>query len=310
MRKLLTTLAPAACCGFVVVLALLVSYTFAQSTFSDWSSPVNLGAIINSSSDDTSPALSKDGLSLYFHSNRTAGLGGTDIWVSRRKSVEEPWGSPMNLGMVINSTADDLMPNLSRDGHRLFFVSRRMGGLGGFDIWMSHREDIHDDLDWQPPVNVGAPVNSTSFDQSPFFFDNDDVGVSQLFLTRTVMNQNDLFVSNLQPDGTFGPASPLSDLNSSANDRGISVRFDGLEVFIMSLRTGGSGTQDLWTATRQSVSDPWSTPANLGPLVNSIAQDSEPHISSDGETLYFASARDGGFGGQDLYMTRRTRKKP
>jgi Tol biopolymer transport system component len=78
----------------------------------------------------------------------------------------------------------------------------------------------------------------------------------------------------------------------------------------MSLRTGGSGTQDLWTATRQSVSDPWSTPANLGPLVNIIAQDSEPHISSDGETLYFASARDGGFGGQDLYMTRRTRKKP
>ena len=123
MEKHLTR---ATCCAFLILLAVLVSYTSAQPNFSDWSAPVNLGAVINSTAEDAGPSLSKDRLSLYFHSARTGGFGLTDLWVSQRSSEEEPWGAPINLGEVIN-TADDLMPNLSRDGHRLFFVSRRPG---------------------------------------------------------------------------------------------------------------------------------------------------------------------------------------
>src|SRR5688572_20755207 len=303
-------------CAVVITLAVLVSYTTAEPKYSDWSAPVNLGAVINSTAEDSTPALSKNGLSLYFHSARTGGFGLTDLWVSQRNSEEEEWGTPVNLGEVVNTSSDDLMPNLSRDGHRLFFVSRRPGsqtnaaGIAGFDIWMSWRDHVHNDFDWQPPVNLGVPINSNTFDQNPFFFDNDEVGVPQLFFTKSVGTQNDLFVSNLMPDGTFSVPLPVADLNSAANERGISIRFDGLEVFIMSTRTGGAGGQDLWTATRESVSDPWSVPTNLGPLINTTGTDAEPHISSDRETLYFSSSRTGGFGGQDLYMVTRTKGKP
>ena len=313
MKKHLTR---ATCSAFLILLAVLVSYTSAQPNFSDWSAPVNLGAVINSTVEDAGPALSKNRLSLYFHSARTGGFGLTDLWVSQRASEDEPWGVPINLGEVINTTADDLMPNLSRDGHRLFFVSRRPGsqlnaaGVPGFDIWVSYREHVHDDFDWQPPVNLGAPVNSPSFDQNPFFLDNDEVGVSQLFFTRTVAPQNDLFVSNLLPDGVWSAPVPVSEFNSASNERGISIRFDGLEAFFMSTRPGGVGGQDLWTATRESVSDPWSVPASMGALINSVLIDGDPHISSDRETLFFASSRAGGYGGQDLYMTTRTKGKP
>lgn len=313
MKKHLTR---ATCSAFLILLAVLVSYTSAQPNFSDWSAPVNLGAVINSTVEDAGPALSKNRLSLYFHSARTDGFGLTDLWVSQRASEDEPWGVPINLGEVINTTADDLMPNLSRDGHRLFFVSRRPGsqlnaaGVPGFDIWVSYREHVHDDFDWQPPVNLGAPVNSPSFDQNPFFLDNDEVGVSQLFFTRTVAPQNDLFVSNLLPDGVWSAPVPVSEFNSASNERGISIRFDGLEAFFMSTRPGGVGGQDLWTATRESVSDPWSVPASMGALINSVLIDGDPHISSDRETLFFASSRAGGYGGQDLYMTTRTKGKP
>jgi hypothetical protein len=293
--------------GFAVV-AIVSTLMTAQPRFSDWSAPVNLGPVVNSTFNDSGPALSRKGLSLYFQSNRPGGVGASDIWVSQRNSVEESWGPPTNIGAVVNATEEDAVPNLSRDGHWLFFMSRRPGGLGGFDIWVSYREHVHDDFAWQPPVNAGPAVNSPGFDQNPFFFENDDVGVPQLFFTRG--NPSDIYVSNLLPDGTFGPAMLVPGLNSTANDRGISIRFDGLEAFLMSTRSNGLGVQDLWTATRQTVLDPWSPPVNLGPLVNSVDGEFDPHIGSDRETLYFMSNRAGGVGGQDLYVTNRTKQKP
>jgi WD40-like Beta Propeller Repeat len=297
----------------LVVLTVLVCSLTAQPNFSDWSVPVNLGAVINSTSDEDGASLSRDRLTLYFSSNRPGGFGGADLYVSRRNSVNEEWGQPLNLGLV-NSIADDTAPNLSRDGHWLYFMSRRQGSLAnaagvvGFDIWVSHREHVHDDFDWAHPIHLEPPVNSTSFDQNPFLFDNDDVGVPQLFFARTTPTGNDIFVSNLLPDGTFGSPNPIAELNSPLSDAGPSVRFDGLEIFFFSRRTGGLGNSDLWTATRNTVFDPWSMPVNLGPVVNSVALDFDPHIASDRETLYFTSTRTGTLGGWDLYMSTRTKQ--
>ena len=290
----------------------------AQPNYSDWSAPVNLGPVINSTANDAGPALSKDRLRLYFASNRSGSYGGSDLWVSQRNREDEAWGAPTNLGEVVNSTADENTPNISRDGHWLFFMSRRPGsqanpaGVIGFDIYVSYREHVHDDFAWQSPVNVGPNVNSPSFDQSPFFLNNEDVGIPQLFFTRTTaVTGNDIFVSTLLQDGTFGPAALVAELNSALADAGTSIRFDGLEVFFYSRRSGGLGNSDLWTATRETALDPWSTPTPLGAVVNSVDLDFDPHISSDRETLYFTSTRTGGgaLGGQDLWVTTRTKEK-
>jgi hypothetical protein len=220
--------------------------------------------------------------------------------------VDEPWGSPINLGPVINSVFGDLQPELSRDGHWLFFASGRPGAEGGGDIWVSYRQHVHDDFDWQPPVSVGPGVNSpTRAEQHPDFFQNDDTGVSQLFFSDA---GDGIYVSDLLPDGTFGPARQLLEFDSPALDRSTSVRFDGLEMFFQSNRPGTLGLFDLWTATRQTVFDPWSSPVNLGPLVNSVVGDGDPDIASDRETLYFSSARGGGIGGNDLWVTTRTKE--
>lgn len=93
----------------------------ASSAWSPWSEPVPVDGI-NTPALESRAALSKDGLSLYFHSNRVGGFGANDIWVSQRACVECPWGEPVNLGETIN-TADfnEAAPAMSRDGHRLFF---------------------------------------------------------------------------------------------------------------------------------------------------------------------------------------------
>ena len=172
----------------------------ADPKFSEWSAPVNLGPVVNSQFTDFGPAISEDGLSLYISSDRLGGFGGPgteDIWVSQRARRNDPWGPPVNLGPHINTGSRELLPNFSRDGHWMFFASNRPGGFGGFDIWVSWRADTHDDFGWQPPVNLGAGVNSAANDLAPHYFENERVGIPLLFFTsgRPGLGDFDTYVS-------------------------------------------------------------------------------------------------------------------
>lgn len=280
--------------------------------FSEWSAAVNLGPTINSVDNDNGPALSKNGLSLYFASDRPDGEGNLDIWVSRRASLNDPWEPPVNLGPVVNTSGVDHDPALSRDGHWLFTAGDRQGGFGAFDIWAAWRAHTRDDFGWQTPINLGAPVNTAGQEAGPEYFENDDIGVPLLFLTRPrAPGPADIFVSQLQPDGSFGPPAPVTELNSPSGDAKAALRHDGLEVIFQSMRPGSLvGCQpapcfDLWTATREHASASWSNPVNLGPTVNTSAAEMDAAISANDEMLIFSSNRPGGFGGFDLYVTTR-----
>lgn len=296
-----------------VLLALLASDPPAAPEYSDWAAPVNLGSVVNSTFNDLGPAISKDGLSLYFGSDRPGGFGGIDIWVSQRASLDAPWGPPINLGGILNSADLENVPALSRDEHWLFFNSNRSGGFGGNDIWASYRQHTKDDFAWQAPVNLGGGVNTSFQEQGAGYFANDDGGAPLLFFNSDRpggVGLTDVYVSRLLADGSFGVTSLVSELSSPGVDQRPSVRFDGLEVVFFSNRFGSFGNVDLWVATRQTVSDSWSTPANLGPVVNSTVSDQNPYLGADRRTLYFASNRVGGFGAVDLYVATRSRQRP
>ena len=280
--------------------------------FGPWSAPVNLGPTINTTAFEQGAAISKDGLSLYFHSNRPGGFGLYDIYVSQRASVDDPWGPPQNLGPNINTPVQDQGAMLSRDGHRLYFASNRPGGSGGFDIYVSRRHNKRDDFGWQPPENLGAGVNTLANEQAPYVFEDDVTGITFLYFHSNRpggLGGNDIYVSMLQPDETFGPAVLVQELSSEKDDNAPTLRRDGLEVFFGSTRTPTIGLEDLWVATRQSTLDSWSDPINLGPVVNSIYTDGAPELSFDGTTLYFNSGPPPGSPPThfDLWVTTRTK---
>ena len=293
--------------GILIWIALLIVLpppAGGAPNFSEWGTPQNLGCVVNSPFDDAGAALSKNGLSLYFSSNRPDnGFGGNDIWVSRRASVDAAWGPPVNLGGIVNTPANEAVPSFSRDGHWMFFNSNRDGSS---DIWASWRDDIHNDFVWQPPVKLGEGVNSGQFEAGASYFENES-GRPLLFLGKGASAiASDIYVSELQPDGSFGPAVVVSELSSPQADQRPSVRFDGLEVFFGRL-VSGPGNFDLMVSTRDSVSDPWGSPTNLGPAINTEFEEAQPHIAADRVTLLFTSGRPDGCGSTDLYMTTRTK---
>jgi hypothetical protein len=287
------------------------------SKISEWSPAVNLGSMVNSAFNDFAPHPSADGLSLYFTSARPDSLGGEDLWVSRRASRDDPWDPPGNLGAAINTEFNERSPALSLNRHLLFFATDRPGGSGGFDIWISWRADAEDDLAWEAPVNLGTGINSSATDAGPSFFEQPDW--VQFFHRHPLARMPLLFMASSRPGGAggldiyvgavpggwFGPPRLVAELNSPQADLTPNVRRDGLELVLASDRPGTVGGHDLWVATRRPLHHSWSTPHNLGTLVNSTSVENFPALSAGGESLYFTSNRSGGFGGNDLYVTTR-----
>jgi len=177
------------------------------------------------------------------YSPRPGGFGKCDLWVTNRTTKEANWGTPVNLGSTVNSSAHECDPSISADGLSLYFDSDRPGGKGSVDLWVATRASVSNS--WGTPVHLEATVNSPAVDAFP------------------------------------------------------SISADGLLLFFMSDRTGD---YDLWVTKRPTTADPWNTPINLGPGVNSSSVDACPTISHDASTLYFMSMRPGGIGGlRDLW---------
>jgi hypothetical protein len=293
-----------------VLFGVLAAVTAAAPIFTAWSAPVNLGPTVNSAAGEAGSALSPDGLSLFFYSTRPDSNGQNNIYVSQRATLSDPWGVPVNVGATINSGGAAL-PALSSDGHWMFFSSGRTGGFGGADLWQSYRPDIHDDFGWQTPTNLGANVNTAAAENGNGYFDNG--GSPQLFFGSDRLGPTgsaDLYVTNRQPDGSWGVATRIPELSSTGTDNRPTLRQDGLEIFFYSDRAGGVGATDLWTSTRATVDALWSTPVDLGATVNSTAGDIHPTLSADALTMIFSSTRTGGFGGADLYVMTRTQIFP
>jgi WD40 repeat protein len=275
-----------------------------DSTWSEWSIPENLGAGINTPYADASPAISRDGLTLYFNSTRPGvppdAFGDADLYVAKRERVDLPWNEPVNLGDKINTAAFEGFAALSRNEHHLFFV--RPPG----DIWVSYRKNVHIDVGdsgWEAPVPLGPGVNTSNPEQGPAYFENRRLGLPQLFFhsVRPGSALVDIYVAD-----AFGSAVPVNELNSTGVDARPSITADGLEIFFHSNRTGSAGF-DMYSSVRKTVLDSWSPPRSLGNIVNSTASDFLGYISPDGETLFFSSNRDGGFGSTDIYMTTRSK---
>ncbi len=263
--------------------------------------PTNLGPIVNSSDYDSGPCISADGLTLYFHSPRPNGYGEKDLWMTRRETIDDPWGEPENLGATINSLYNDHHPNIFLDGLSLCFNSLRPGGSGDSDIWMSSRATKDDP--WSTPINLGSSVNSSGWEGNAFV-SND--GLTLMFNSDRPggYGNKDLWVTRRPTtnDDWGEPANLGPIVNSSEWEAAANISPCGKWLFFASRRPGGFGDGDIWMANRPHLDAEWGMPVNLGPIINTSFFDGAPNISADGYTLYMRSTRPGGCGSMDIWQ--------
>ena len=160
-----------------------------------WTPSKSIGKTINTRYWESYASLTSDGKELFFASNRKGGQGNMDIYFSR-KTAKGDWGTPVNLGKVINTELNEDCPFITPDGKILFFSSQGHQNMGGFDIFYSKRLAENE---WSEPVNLGYPINTTDDD---LYFAPEENG-HYFYLSRFEkggMGQNDIYRFELLPD--------------------------------------------------------------------------------------------------------------
>jgi Tol biopolymer transport system component len=207
------------------------------------------------------------------------------------------WSAPVNLGKVINSSAADQGPGISKDEQSLFFASTREGGFGGNDIWVSRRAEK--DGPWGPPMNLGPVINTIGVESTPtlshdgrrLYFASarpGGFGSVDLWVSERLDKRDDL---GWQAPVNLGPA-----INSAAGDLGPTFFVDSEGVLVMyfySTRQSDPARRDR-DIYRSTVDEDGSfTPAVLVPELSTPAEDEQPSIRRDGLEMLFASNRPG-----------------
>ncbi|MFC1794061.1 M56 family metallopeptidase [Planctomycetota bacterium] len=225
-----------------------------ETTSESWGEPMNLGPIVNSSSNDGLPEMSADGLTLYFNSNRPGGLGGEDIWLTTRATIEDEWGIPINLGPIVNSSAWELGASVSADGMLLYFGSQRSGGYGEYDIWVATRETT--DAPWSSVDNLGPTVNSGDHENQPAISSD---GLSLFFACTQPGGSGgmDIWVTTRETaTAPWGEAVNLGPIvNTLSNEGTPCISSDVSTLYFFSNRSGGVGAADIWEVNILPVVD-------------------------------------------------------
>jgi len=155
--------------------------------------------------------------------------------------------------------------------------------------------------DWDPPQGVPLPLEAAAWPDGPKISPDGNVLYFSLGRDRNVAT----YFSTRTADGWSVP-TPLP-INLQSFPTGAPHTQDGKTLYFSSIRPGGLGEADIYVC--ENSNGQWTNPVNLGPPVNTKYMESEPFISADGNTLYFASTRPGGKGGVDIWMSERTAGK-
>ena len=250
-------------------------------TWTDFGAP-ELLMISGLSGSAWGPALTSDGLTLYFAHN-----DGSDeeIVSATRATANAAMLSALSVLPNVQSSAYDGTPFVTRDGAALYFYSMRSGGVGDRDLWWAQR---------QGGGAFGTPslvpnVNSTNADYLPRLSADE---LTLVFTSNRSGNDDVWFATRSSSSAMFGTPAPLSELNTSDYEGAATLSSDALSIIFVSDRPGGSGSKDLWMATRTSTQATFGAPKNLS-SVNSASSDVDCALSADDRELLFVSYRSG-----------------
>lgn len=208
-----------------------------------WESSYRLNGSINTDQNEGAQIISQDGQWLVFTGcNRPNGAGSCDIYISY--VTPQGWSEAINLGNKINTEEWESQPCLSPDKRDLYFASRRPGGFGGSDLYVSH---LGPNGRWTEPENLGADINTAGDEQSPFIHaDNQTL----YFASNGLLGygDDDLFVIRKDSTGKWGKPENLGyPINTPDREGTLFIAANGKTAYYASERSDTKGKLDIYS---------------------------------------------------------------
>ncbi len=265
---------------------------------------VNIGGRVNSEAEDYAPTLNKDETIMYFTSKREGSTGGfkdtdnkyfEDIWVVEKEGNE--WGTPKNMGTVINTNQHESNIGLSPDGNILYIYHTDHNG----DIYYSEKKEG----EWTEVKPFGKNINTEYQETSVFHSSNG----SYMFFTSSRPGGEgrlDIYVMRKDKKGKWSKPENLSSVvNTEYDEEGPYFDVEHSTLYFSSKGHGGMGGYDLYKSVWDTLDNSWSEPENLGYPVNSVDDELFYTVRGGGEATehaYYASFKDDSHGYTDIYM--------
>ncbi|MCD6017102.1 MAG: hypothetical protein K0S53_223 [Bacteroidetes bacterium] len=273
--------------------------------------PVNVGPGINTGEYEYFPALTADGNTFLFTRNIREGEGveaprQEDFYTS--KKINNAWqtANPINS---VNTLGNEGAPSLSADGEIMFFAScmevtgdygsSDRKGYGSCDIFYAQKINGK----WSKPRNAGSMINTRNWETQPSFSsDGKTLYFIRGMVSREGIKNPDIYSSVIGEDGKFSEPVKLGDnINTLEGEESVFIHPDNQTLYFSSEGHPGMGRLDIFMSKRNADGS-WGKAVNLGYPINTVADENSLLVDADGKLAYFASEREGGFGGLDIYQ--------
>ncbi|MCU4157230.1 PD40 domain-containing protein [Carboxylicivirga sp. A043] len=259
----------------------------------------NLGQAINSEFDEHSPIISGNEDLLLFTSNKHGvakkskadGLYTEDIYSTQWR--EGAWLPSVNAGPTINTDGYDATCSLSSDGKTM--ITYRNHGNG--DLYVS---ELKDDK-WSTPEKLPKPINS-SYEESHASLSLDGNTIVFTSDRPDGIEGKDIYIAHKLPNDEWGKVLLLNrNVNTELNEESPFLSHDGQTLFFASEGHNSMGGFDIFKSVRDENGQ-WQQPINIGYPINTPGDDLFYIPTLDGQRVYFASERPGGYGRSDIYI--------
>lgn len=209
-----------------------------------------------------------------------------------------------NLGRLVNSKYSERLPIISPDGSTLYFTRKyhpeNIGEENKDDIWVA--QNTYDDA-WERVQNIGEPLNNDLHNfviaVSP---DNSRLYVASAYKRG---EKDGVAFAKRRGNSWSKPVTlNIKNMYNKSRFAGYHVSMNGNILLMAVERDDTKGDRDLYVSFRKGENE-WSEPKNLGSIVNSVGMESSVFLAADNRTIYFSSNGFAGYGGLDMYMSRR-----
>jgi hypothetical protein len=209
---------------------------------------------------DLEPAFTADGNKLFFSSNRPltgSEIKDFDIWYVEKKNGQ--WVNPTNIGMPVNTPADEYYPSVAKNGN-LYFTAEYKKGVGKEDIYMAKWNNGN----YEEAIALDTAVNSTTYEFNAFVSPDENFILFTSYGRKDDKGRGDLYMSVKDAPGKWRPAKNLAFLNSERLDYCPFVSFDKKILFFTSERNALKRSFPDKPASYTELSKLFSSPLNGG----------------------------------------------